>query len=178
MRMFSDLPKKIQTSFKTTTTNALINWLDDHYYELSDISIERLTNELVEGYIPRYSYRYKWGDVGEFEVEPKLMEELVLGSINRHRKKKISTKQMEFYRRLCRSLGVDEVSFSDYIDFSQQLCALKNRYDKEIRPYEPATDNQLRTVKRLWKDKYGEELEDKEYNRKEISQLFKRINEG
>ncbi|HFJ9286970.1 TPA: hypothetical protein ACGW44_004945 [Bacillus toyonensis] len=120
----------------------------------------------------------KWAQV-DFEVPDEEMKDLLLQMEQSMRMKRCTPKQRSFYMNLVKDLELEERILSDYLYMKRRLAemqAMKAAQVEAERKVKQATEKQIETIKRVWLQTFGEELElTKDVTQSEIQELFYKV---
>lgn len=172
---FEEITPKTRQSFLASIKDVMEDLLNDRNFEGVEESI--VTIEFVQQVVKRLEKERSsrlWGKV-DFEIEDEEILELIFAREKKMRNVKISSKQYLYFINMINELGIEEEIELDYLLFQKRMGELVKMH-KEIKP---ATAKQIETVKRLWEEKFGEEIILSEnVTMGEISRCFDTINEG
>ncbi|GAB6687269.1 hypothetical protein [Bacillus cereus] len=172
---YNELDTNIKKSFKLSIRNMVNEILEENEYREVEENVSIVSDtfvvEVVRGMMDKRSFQ-KWGKVN-FTIEDNEMKVLVGEIETNMRKKKPSQKQLEYYTSLLDQLELGENVTSDYFFFQNNMKRMKEMLEGKT----PATEKQKATIQKLWKKKFGEELEMNEnITKKEVTTLFEIVN--
>ncbi|MGM2776257.1 hypothetical protein [Bacillus cereus group sp. Bce015] len=172
---FEEITPKTRQSYLASIKDVMEGLLYDRNFEGVEESIvtDAFIQQVVEGLEKESSSRL-WVEV-DFEITDEEMKQLVIAREKKMRNVKISRKQYLYFLNMINELGIEEEIELDYLLFQKRMTELIELH-KEIKP---ATEKQIATVKRLWEEKFGEEIILSEnVTMGEISRCFATLNEG
>jgi hypothetical protein len=168
---YSELDSNVKKSFNRTMTNSIDDLLSERDYVFDTVD-----NEFVLLVVEDMKWKTKagfqqWAKV-EFDIDDDEMTNLVVSKVEALRKRKPTLKQIGYFNGMCSQLGKDLSVPGDFIVFQQMIRELKNEYNYAG----PATETQKKSIKQLWINTFGEELDlDSGITRGEIQSLFERV---
>ncbi|GAB6742473.1 hypothetical protein bcgnr5412_55560 [Bacillus cereus] len=173
--VYSELETTIKKSFKISIRNTVNEILEENEYREVEENVSIVSDtfviEVVRGMKDKRSFQ-KWGKVN-FEIEDNEMKVLVEEIETNMRKKKPTQKQLEYYTSLLDQLELGENVTRDYFFFQKNMKRMKEMLEERT----PATEKQKVTIQKLWKKKFGKELEMNEHiTKREITTLFEIVN--
>lgn len=173
--VYSELDTNTKKSFKLSIRNTINEILEENEYKeveenvsvVNDTFVVNVVRELMD----KRSFQ-KWGKVN-FEIEDDEMKVLVGEIETNMRKKKPTQKQLEYYTSLLEQLELGGNVTTDYFFFQKNMKRMKEMLEERT----PATEKQKVTIQKLWKKKFGEELEMHDHiTKREITTLFEIVN--
>ncbi|MGQ3740887.1 hypothetical protein [Bacillus sp. Fil] len=182
--IYKDLDTTVQQSFLASMRKTFTTFLEAEQFGfveegvsfVTDVFVQRVVEDLQE----KRSFQ-KWAQV-DFEVPDEEMKDLLLQMEQSMRVKRCTPKQCSFYMNLVGDLGVEESIPSDYLYMKRRLAEMEAMKAKQVeaeRKVKPATAKQIKTLKRVWKNTFGEELELEladDITQSEVQELFNEAN--
>ncbi|MED1305626.1 hypothetical protein BK704_16290 [[Bacillus thuringiensis] serovar konkukian] len=179
--LYTDIDACLQRSFLASVRKTVTDFLEDAHYafveEGKSFITDRFVQRVVEDLHEKRSFQ-KWAQV-EFEVPDEMMKDLLLKIERSMRVKKCTSKQKTFFMNLVKDLGLDEDISDDYLYMKRRLTEMhemkKEKRNEEMN-VKRATIKQIETIKNLWKNTFGEELEiDENISQREVQDLFNKV---
>lgn len=166
-------PQKVKQSFNRWLNGYLYRYLQEYHYPF--IAYEELTDNF---YKELYDVIKKVSETeetiwvkGNYEPTPSELKKSTESEIRKLQRKKPTTKQTNLFMNLCERLSIDESIPDNYLLLSKKLAD----YSQKAHNLKPATEKQITTIKRLWKNYFSEELDFKNATQKDIQKYFKEI---
>ena len=172
---YNELDTNIKKSFKLSIRNMVNEILEENEYREVEENVSIVSDtfvvEVVRGMMDKRSFQ-KWGKVN-FEIDDNEMKIVIKEIETNMRKKKPTQKQLNYYFNLLDQLEFGEDVTNDYFFFQRNMKKMKEMLEGKT----PATEKQKATIQKLWKKKFGEELEMNEnITKKEVTTLFEIVN--
>lgn len=174
------LDATLHKRFLASVRNTVITFLEAEQYGfvtegvsfVTDVFVQTVVEDLQE----KRSFQ-KWAQV-DFEVPDDEMKDLLLQMEQSMRVKSCTPKQRSFYMNLVEEL--EERIPSDYLYMKRRLAemqAMKAAQVEAERKVKPATEKQIKTIKRVWLQTFGEKLElAEDVTQSEVQELFDKAN--
>lgn len=173
--LYSNLDVTLRASFKSSVKRTIEFLLKATDYKSVKENISVVTSDFVHEVVielMRIRDFQKWGDT-DFEIDDEDMKVLILEIESEIRKRKPTEKQLSYYYGLLQELKLEEKVSDDYFVFMKRLSELIEL----SRSQKPATPKQIQTIKKLWKNTFGEELEVADnLSQQKIQGLFNIVN--
>ncbi|HDT6579236.1 TPA: hypothetical protein QFT23_005520 [Bacillus cereus] len=180
--LYKDLDVTMKKSFLASLRKTFTTFLEATQYGFVEEGVSFVTDafvqQVVEDLQEKRSFQ-KWAQV-DFEVSDEEMKDLLLQVEQSMRVKRCTPKQRSFYMNLVEDLELEERIPSDYLYMKRRLAemqAMKAAQVEAERKVKPATEKQIKTIKRVWLQTFGEELElADDVTQSEVQELFDKAN--
>jgi len=180
--LYKDLDATIKKSFLASIRKTFITFLEDDQFGFVEEGVSVVTDafiqRVVEDLQDKRSFQ-KWAQV-DFEVPDEEMKDLLLQMEQSMRVKRCTPKQRSFYMNLVEDLELEERIPSDYLYMKRRLAEMQVMKAAQVeaeRKVKPATAKQKETIKRVWLQTFGEELElAEDVTQSEVQELFHKAN--
>ncbi|MCQ6306721.1 hypothetical protein [Bacillus cereus] len=180
--LYKDLDATMQKSFLASLRKTFITFLEAEQYGFVEEGVSFVTDAFVQRVVEDLQEKrsfQKWVQV-DFEVPDDEMKDLLLQMEQSMRVKRCTLKQRSFYRNLVEDLELEERIPSDYLYMKRRLAemqAMKAAQVEAERKVKPATEKQIKTIKRVWLQTFGKELElADDVTQSEVQELFHKAN--
>ncbi|UGB30687.1 hypothetical protein [Metabacillus sp. B2-18] len=165
--------KKIKQSFNRWLNGNLYRYLQENHYPF--ITFEEMTDDffkMLHDVIKKVS---KSEDTiwvkSNYDPTPIELKKSIESEMKKLQRKKPSEKQIGLFLKLCEQLSIDESIPDNYLLLSKKLAD----YSQKAYNLKPATEKQITTIKRLWKNYFNEDIELTNATQIDIQKYFKEI---
>ncbi|EOQ05349.1 hypothetical protein [Bacillus cereus] len=180
--LYKDLDATIKKSFLASILKTFTTFLEAAQFGFVEEGVSFITDDfvhrVVEDLQEKRSFQ-KWAQV-DFEVPDEEMKALLLQLESAMRVKRCTPRQQVFYMSLVEDLGLEESIPSDYLYMKRRLAEMQGVKKAKLEAaskVKPATEKQIETIKRVWLQTFGEELElFEDITQSEVQELFHKAN--
>jgi len=180
--LYKDLDATMQQSFLASIRKTFTTFLEAEQFVFVEEGISFITDDFVQRVVEDLQEKrsfQKWAQV-DFEIADEEMKALLLQLESAMRVKRCTPRQQVFYMSLLEDLGLEESIPSDYLYMQRRLAEMEAMKAKQVeaeRKVKPVTVKQIKTLKRVWKNTFGEELElAEDVTQSEVQVLFHKAN--